>query len=260
AAACERAVLKVHFPSSMDRQLEYDFDGKLAEMLAKTRGVGTVQDELDAAEAEVAKFTRRAELLGRWPTLGDDDPLTGAEAAELLEEVAYQGALREDEFYDLEDGELLEAIDLPEEWGEDPAGWGGWTAGHVRRGMAHLVALHITDVGDPLDVRLGRIVRETEKQTGQWAARAAELRAELARLEAGLADREAEARRKVLLPTAEQSDRVMKYETHIQRQLVQCLHQLERMRAARSDQPPPPPVAVDVTVHGADALPLPTAG
>lgn len=238
AAACERAVLKVHFPSSLDRMLENDFDGKLAEMLAKTRGVGTVQDELDAAEKEAAKFARRAELLDRWPTLADADPLTGAEAAELLEEVGYQGPMREDEFFDLEDWELLEAAGVPEEWREEPAGWGGWTAGHVRGGMAHLVALHITDVGDPLDVRLGRIGRETAKQKGQWAAKVEQLRAELARLEATVAEREAEARRKVLLPTAEQSDRVMKYENHIQRQLVQCLHQLERMRAASVPRSP----------------------
>jgi hypothetical protein len=256
AAACEKAMHKLHFPNSIDRLLENDFDGKLAEMMAKTsRGIGVVQRELDGAEKEGATFTRRAELLGRWADVPDAEPVAGEDAADLLEAVAYQGPMRDDAVFELDDWELLEAAGVPEEWREEPTEWDGWTAGHVRAGMAHLVAVHADDVGDPLPVRLRRVVREAEKGRVQWAEQAERLRAELVGLEATIAEREAEARNRVLIPTAEQSDRVLKYENHIQRQLMQTLHQLERMRAMRSDHPPQPPVAVDIVVHGAERLP-----
>jgi hypothetical protein len=42
---------------------------------------------------------------------------------------------------------------------------------------------------------------------------------------------------------------VMRYESHLNKQLTQTLHQLERLQALRSGNPPAPPAALDVTVE-----------
>jgi hypothetical protein len=57
-----------------------------------------------------------------------------------------------------------------------------------------------------------------------------------------------------MLPDASTLDRVMRYEAHVSRQLLQTLHTLERLQAARAGEPVPPPAALDVTVN-APALP-----
>jgi hypothetical protein len=63
-----------------------------------------------------------------------------------------------------------------------------------------------------------------------------------------LAAEEDAARRRVLLPAADTLDKVMRYESHLGRQLTQTLHLLERLQAARSGNPPVPPAALDVTI------------
>jgi hypothetical protein len=222
--------------------------------------VGTVREELDAAEEQAAELARQVDVLSRWDALADADPLGGEEAGDLLERVAFQGPMRDDEHFEFDDWELMDAAGVPEEEREEPGGWGGGTVGHVRAGMAHLVARQADDVGDPLPLRLARAVREAERSRAKWAEQVERLRAELERMEATLAERESEARRRVLLPAADPSERVMRYESHLQKQLVQTLHELERLRAYRSEYPPQPPVAVDVTVHGVDGLPALTGG
>jgi len=67
------------------------------------------------------------------------------------------------------------------------------------------------------------------------------------------ADEEAQAaRRRALMPAEPVVATVVKYEGQLQRQLTQALHELERRQALRSDCPPHPPAALDVTVHAAE--------
>jgi hypothetical protein len=50
------------------------------------------------------------------------------------------------------------------------------------------------------------------------------------------------------LPDAPTLDRVTRYEAHLSRQMLQALHTLERLQAARAGRDVPPPAAADVTV------------
>ena len=56
-----------------------------------------------------------------------------------------------------------------------------------------------------------------------------------------------------MLPDDTTLNKVTRYEAHLSRQMLQALHTLERLQAARAGQPVPPPAALDVTV---DAPPL----
>jgi hypothetical protein len=59
-----------------------------------------------------------------------------------------------------------------------------------------------------------------------------------------------------VLPDDATLNKVTRYEAHLSRQMLQSLHTLERLQAARAGQSVPPPAALDVTVEagGADAV------
>jgi hypothetical protein len=79
----------------------------------------------------------------------------------------------------------------------------------------------------------------------------------LTEVERPTAIEEAEARRRALVPAVETVEVVTKYEGHLQRQLVQALHELERRQPLRSDCPPHPPATLDVTLHAPEGTTLP---
>jgi hypothetical protein len=71
--------------------------------------------------------------------------------------------------------------------------------------------------------------------------------------------REGRLRQQRMLPDGAALDKVLRYETHVSRQLLQTLHELQRLQAARAGQPAPLPAALDVTVEGATITPAPAA-
>jgi hypothetical protein len=56
-------------------------------------------------------------------------------------------------------------------------------------------------------------------------------------------------RQRLVLPPADVLDKVMRYEAHLNRQMLQALHELQRLQAARAGAPVLPPAALDVTVE-----------
>lgn len=53
-----------------------------------------------------------------------------------------------------------------------------------------------------------------------------------------------------LLPTDGESQKIQRYESHLERSLYKALHELQRLQAARRGLPVPPPIVVDVDVSG----------
>jgi hypothetical protein len=56
------------------------------------------------------------------------------------------------------------------------------------------------------------------------------------------------ALRACLVPQVGALDRLLRYETAIERSLYRSLHELHRLQAARAGVPVPPPAALDVDV------------
>jgi hypothetical protein len=54
-----------------------------------------------------------------------------------------------------------------------------------------------------------------------------------------------------MLPEDHTLQKITRYEAHLSRQLLQALHELQRLQAARGGQPVPLPAALDVVVDGA---------
>lgn len=233
------------------------------------RGYTTVQRDLAQAQVEAAAHKAAHDLLGQLPGLPKNHPLDGALAFDLLEQASaelpasrpesepqtWQELLRrpfdlddeddEDEEADrFADGVILQAIGVPYEWLNDPGGWPGWTAGIVRAGVEMLAK------GEKLDGAFltEQTLRTTEVSAISHAKRVAKLEAELATYDP--AEIAARARKRGLLLHDPTLTRVMRYESHIAKQLTTTLHTLERLRAARSGNTPTSPFVLDVTVNG----------
>jgi hypothetical protein len=224
-----------------------------------------VRTRVQWAHEEVARYERQARLFVDLAAAADDAPVAGEDALLLLRDVSDYLPASDDEDDELDDVDgrpdpmtdprtkrFLLALGVPEEHHDEPEGWGGWTAGVVRMGVER-VAKTVKWTRQKL---LDRAVRGSAEELAAWHQRRATAERQLAEVTERTRVEEAEARRRALVPAVEVVEVVMKYEGHLQRQLVQALHELERRQALRSDCPPHPPAALDVTVHAPDGIPL----
>ncbi|MDB5308853.1 MAG: hypothetical protein JWO38_3055, partial [Gemmataceae bacterium] len=129
-------------------------------------------------------------------------------------------------------------LDLPDAAWDDPVGWDGWTAGSVR---AVLTALGEETEQSPADL-LAAAGRQLERETAAQRGKVARLEAGLARAEADLAGAVELARQVNLLPT-QSTDKVIRYEAHLSRQLTQTFQLLDRLQSARAGGRLRPPAA-----------------
>jgi hypothetical protein len=199
-------------------------------------------------EGSLALLKGLADLLDHEPVCGHD--LYGA-----LEDVSGELPDAEDSSFDVEDEDFLAGLGVPADERNAPWDWEGWTAGLARRAVATMAK---QSRANPEKV-LGRALRERERIQAEGRQECRRLQREAAQLERQVRAQQERTRQRRMLPDAPTLDKVMRYEAHVSRQMLQALHTLERLQAARAGEPVPPPAALDVTVNGA-ALPGCTPG
>jgi hypothetical protein len=243
-SASEKAVAALRDPKPLTSPFE--------ELLARTGfglgrlGYGVVKKAFDKARAEADWTEWARDQFRGLADLPDAHPFGGADATGLLEEAAAYGSNDDDAGIDLTDHSFVTAAGLPADLRVAPDEWDGWTAAHVRAGLNYIAGRHRVPLAD----LLAAAARGTDRAADTMRKKAARLETELARLEPGLAAAEDSARRLALIPAPTPLGTMLRYETHITRQLTQTLHMLDRLQAARSGTPPAPPAALDVTVDG----------
>ncbi len=226
--------------------------------------LASVRNALQVEEAEFDEQTALARMLATLPTTADDQPFDAEDAvlllgslpaslpeAEGVDDRTLDAPMTLDPMADVTHQKFLTALGVPAEHHYAPEEWDGWTAGLVRRG-AERIAATVKWTGPKL------LAQATENNTAELKIAKAVVvvrKRELAAVKRTTAVEEVEARRRALVPGVETVEVVMKYEGHLQRQLVQALHELERRQALRSDCPPHPPAALDITVHAAEGVP-----
>jgi hypothetical protein len=218
----------------------------------------TARNAVKSTEAQIEHYRELRRVLDTLTASADDTPFDGDDAMLLLGELPTflpDGEDRDeltaddlpplDPQTDATHPRFLTAIGIVPEHHDDAEGWAGWTAGVARLG-ADRIAKSAKWTGAKL---LAKAAAGTTAALEQERAELADRRLELAAVEQTTVVEEAEGRRRSLVPSVETVEVVIKYEGHLQRQLVQALHELERRQALRSDCPPHPPAAVDVTLH-----------
>ncbi len=209
------------------------------------RTYADVREELDYVSGCARGFADSREQLLRLSTLPAEHKLDGSTAYALLREVGAYAPDGHEQYIDIEDRAFLAQIGVPADWLDDADWWDGWTVGMIRAGIKI-----IADGCKLTEAALTEwAVNEADRTAAAERRKVMRLEAELARVTAANAGPERVVRGRALLPPADVVDKLSRYEAHLNRQLTQTLHTLERLRAIRDGNPPAPPAALDVTIH-----------
>jgi hypothetical protein len=208
--------------------------------------LGKVLKELNDKRntVEIWEGTRR--LLEQLLELSDDVPVSGDDAYGVFEDLLGV-LLEEEEGADIEDSDFLSIVGIPEDELDDAYNWHGWTAGMVRKGLAELA----DSVGREPEKLLAKAAKQRRGIQEQNMAEVQRLEATVKVLRRRLKVKEDRLKQERMIPEANTLQKITRYEAHLSRQLLQALHELQRLQAARGGQAVPLPAALDVVVAGA---------
>jgi hypothetical protein len=204
-----------------------------------------LSQELQEKRETVELWDGTLRLMERLPGLPDDATVDGDDAYGVFEDLG--GMLPEDVDVPEIDGEsFLTELGVPADECGTAFEWNGWTAGMVRKGVASLARVGRT-IPDRL---LARALGERRETQAANRAEAAKLERSVRALRGQIRrDRDRERQRRIL-PDSGTLDKVIRYEAHLSRQMLQALHTLERLQASRAGQPIAAPAALDITLDG----------
>src|SRR5215204_4214855 len=196
---------------------------KAQEDLAKQRGrpytdvSGPASPEIVDSNLKSARM--EVKLLKRFARTGDDEPLSGSDAANILWEVAeHTDAVAEGE---AEAEELLENLSVPGlKEGTSPEEFEGWTAGLLHRA--------VEQIASSADREGPEAVLEAAMRSAEWKVKQAKQSAEEVERDLERMSRER------LLPDETTLEKVARYEAHLSRGLYKALHELEALHVMRA--------------------------
>jgi hypothetical protein len=172
---------------------------------------------------------------------GDDAVPVDGWAARTIFEWANE-ILPEGKYVELDDDDrFLIRLGVPVDELDENWVWAGWTAGVVCKGL--------TNMGVPDNLR-ERLVTEGQRFVARKRQETSALEKQAQTLRRRVRVLEQRKRQQRVLPDESTMNKVMRYEAHVSRQMLQALHTLERLQAARAGADVPPPAALDVTLNG----------
>jgi hypothetical protein len=179
---------------------------------------------------KIAKASSDLALLRQLDEVADDQLLEADAVASLIETA---GKFANVKIYDDDDGKAdVEFPDIPDDaWLCELE----WTAARLRAALNAIAQAAQWPLDRLLPALLEKLHRDLAEKTQEQQGHMSDF------------DR---FRRRLLLADEATMERVRRYETTLERAMLRCLHELQRLQAARQGQPVPAPVAVDVNVSG----------
>jgi hypothetical protein len=215
-------------------------------VIYETKHLGKLLKELNDKQDTVELWKGTQHLLEQLPELPDNVPVRGDDAYGVFEDLL--GVLPDEgEGADIEDPDFLTSAGVPEDELDDAYGWHGWTAGMGRQGVAELAE----SVGIAPERLLAKALKKRRGIQDQNADDIQRLTATVTVLRRRLKGKEERLTLERILPDANTLQKITRYEAHLSRQLLQALHELQRLQAARGGQTLPLPAALDVVITGA---------
>jgi hypothetical protein len=213
------------------------------------------EDDLARKRQGVDAWSGTFRLMKALPGLTDEARVDGGEAYGVLRDVVDAAEDFDGDVPDPDDEGFVAGLGFPEGVWQDAYAWGGWTAGTLRTGVAR-VARAVRLAPEWL-LALATEERRRKQERGEVEAR--QLAREVKALRRQMRLKEDRLRKRRLLPDADTLATLSRYEAHLSRQMLQALHELQRLQAAQAGEPVPPPAALDVTVDADSPTPaLPT--
>jgi hypothetical protein len=239
------------WPRKLAVQIKFpglESDEEDLETLEPEVALGKILKELNEKQDAVELWKGTHRLFEQLPELSDNAPVMGDDAYGVFEDLL-SALPDEGDGTDIEEPDFLIALGVPEDELDDAYGWEGWTAGMVRKGLAELAH----SVGREPEKLLTKALKKRRDIQEQNADAVQRLEATITLLRRRLKAKEDRLTRERMLPDANTLQKITRYEAHLSRQLLQALHELQRLQAARGGQAVPLPAALDVVVDGASA-------
>jgi hypothetical protein len=244
AAGLEEVDEQAEAGGDSDSQLHPDWEtdaGRLEKLLGDVR---KKRGDLDQWEGTLR-------LLDQLPELPDDAPVTGDNAEGALQDITSALPNAEEEDFDLDDQRFLAGLGVPRDELDNAWTWDGWTAAMVRRAVEQMARGR----GTSAEEVLARAAADRREFQAQRKAELRRLEGEARALRKRIAAQQDRKRRWRMLPDGATLGKLTRYEAHLSRQMLQALHTLERLQAARAGRPAPPPPALGATVSADTPLP-----
>lgn len=215
-------------------------------------GNSKVLETKQMLEREVADWKKTLECWQsdkRLFALVDQDDHVGVSADEVHHFFESFGTLFDCYVIDTFDEELLAFVGATPpspETKQDEYDQTDWKVLHLKKGTEYIASLAQHSPA----AALGRVRAEVDKQINKASTQLAHLRKRLADLEVENQEMLDRAYALYGLPEDEQLQRINRYSTSLQRQVLSTLHELQRLQAGRLNGTTTVPIAIDVTVNG----------
>jgi hypothetical protein len=225
-------------------------DDEDEEGLLPAAALARILKKLEKARSLLEMWEGTLQLLEQMSELPDEARLNGDDVDGVLNDLVT--ALPDDlECMDNDEPAFLAALGVPrEEDGDHPSQWDGWTVATVRTALA----LRAKDGGTTPEKLLARALRQRQdtQDTNKKKVEALENKAKALRRQ--LKVTEDRMTRERILPGEALLAKITRYEAHLSRQMLQALHELQRLQAVRAGESVPAPAALDVLVEGRDPV------
>jgi hypothetical protein len=239
-AAATAAIEQVEDETRRQRETKADAFGEPSD----ARKLALAEKELGEKRAELIAAEQQLAVIDQVSGTADNAPVDGKTAGNLLEMVGQ--LVPEDDMVDATDPDFLTELGVPEDELDECETWTGWTVGMVRKGV-DVVSKRAHFPLAKLQARLTAWGPDNVRQTRMEVQR---LEKELLTLRRRVKAGEERCRQQRVLPEGKTLDKVLRYESHLSRQMLQALHTLDCLQAARAGADVSPPAALDVTVSG----------
>jgi hypothetical protein len=216
--------------------------------------LATAEKELAEAQGTLELWDSPGRLLEELSGLVDSSRVNGGDACMVFKAFAAAAFERAEEGMDPPphaDDAFLISLGVPENALPDAGEWDGWTAATVRKGLEKIANAARIEPERLYDCALSRW---HEGQTDR-RANVEILEKKVGDLRSRIRAREDRLRQQRVLPDGDALDKVLRYETHLSRQMFQTHHELQRLQVSRAGTPATLPAALDVTVEGGSNTP-----
>jgi hypothetical protein len=193
---------------------------------------------------QIWEGTRR--FLEQLPQLPDEAAVNSVDVEGILSDLSGSLPGAEDQYFDVEDKDFLDRLGVPEDEHENPLSWDGWIVGMIRQALAEMAESRRVS---PEQV-LARAAKDRREFQDEGKAKALALEGKVRDLRRRLKVKANRLTREWILPQDLILQKVSRYEAHLSRQMLQALHELQRLQAVRAGVPVPAPAALDVIVEG----------
>jgi hypothetical protein len=231
------------------------------ERLTDQEALGKALAELDEKRDLLHAWEGVCRLHERLPEMPDETPIDGDEVEDMLGDIDGGREMQENENEEEEDDfehedkgfldrAFLTDLGIPEDNLGNAFSWDGLTAGLVRKAVTRLAKGWNTSP----EKLFADALRMRKEFLAETTAKIKALERMVKDLRRRLKVKKDQLTRVQVFPDGDTLLKIARYEAHLSRQMIQSLHELQRLQAVRAGAPITLPAALDVTMEASESV------